>query len=134
MISKRAVLTSGHCIGKIPSSWTLSHVRLGGINSTTEITVAESILNYNYVAASKFQSNDIALLKLEKDVEFTDKIQPICLPVDARDRNQDLASKTLEISEYGRATTPHTVKVYEVSNNDCNVSYHNTNIFDSQVS
>ena len=136
MINERYVLTGGHCIGKVPKTFTLTHVKLGGINSADDVAVAQIIPNENYDASSRNQSNDIALLKLEKDVQFNDKIQPICLPVDAADKNVDLTSKILEVSEYGKTTTAKRVELHETPKNDCEFFYstNEIDILDSQVS
>lgn len=130
------MLTSGHCVSKIPRTWTISHVKLGGINSIDDVAVVQTILNDNYLASSMDNMNDIALLKLKNDVEFTDKIQPICLPVDNRDRNVDLSSKLLEASEFGAAKIANRVELHEVSKDSCNAYYvpQKINIANSQVS
>jgi secreted trypsin-like serine protease len=136
LINERYVLTSGHCISKFPKKWTLSHVKLGGINSTDDVAVVNSIVHDEYVTSSGDQKNDIALLKLEKNVQFTDKIQPICLPVDSADRNVDHSSKVLEVSEYGGTSTANRVELYEVSKDNCNAFYVSSDIeiANSQVS
>ncbi|KAL7024690.1 hypothetical protein ACKWTF_013171 [Chironomus riparius] len=135
LINERYVLTGGHCVRKLPKTFVLTHVKLGGINSANDIAVAEIIPNENYDAASNNNLNDIALLKLEKDVQFNDKVQPICLPVDAADRKVDLTSKVLKISEYEHSKTANNVEVYEVPKNDCKVYYdtQKISILDSQI-
>lgn len=46
----------------------------------------ESIISHpEYQSDDPYQLNDIALLRLNKNVEFTSKIQPICLPYHSLD-------------------------------------------------
>lgn len=100
LISRRYVLTASHCVnGKdVPSTWTLASVRLGEYDTTTNpdcvqddedvvcadevvsIPVAERIPHEAYKPLSRDQRNDIALLRLSRDVTFTSFIKPICLP------------------------------------------------------
>ena len=74
-------------------------------------------------------------MKLENDVEFNDKIQPICLPVNAADRNVDLTSKILEISEFSSPEEVNRVEATEMPFNDCKIYFrsHNIDILESQV-
>ena len=101
------MLTSSRCVeGKsIPQSWKLTHVRLGEWNLNTEVDcddeylydkfcsdppidvkIAEIIPHPQYYSNDKNQFNDIALLRLEREVQYSDFIKPICLPFDSRIR------------------------------------------------
>lgn len=104
LISKRYVLTAAHCIvGKdLPKTWRLENVRLGEYNIDTHpdciqdgdvilvcaddpitVGVEEQIAHENYRPSSRDQKYDIALLRLTRDVSFTNYVKPICLPPDA---------------------------------------------------
>lgn len=83
LITQRHVLTAAHCV--IRDS--LKIVRLGeheidndndGANPI-DIKVVQRLIHKGYHSA--FYHNDIAILTLERDVEFTDFIRPICLPL-----------------------------------------------------
>ena len=101
LISKRYVLTAAHCLkGKdLPSTWNIIRVRLGEYNLETDrdcissqsqvptcsdppvnVPVSEQIAHEYYNPNDVNQYNDIALLRLARDVTFTDFIKPICLP------------------------------------------------------
>lgn len=101
LISKRYVLTAAHCVHakKLPRSWRLENVRLGEYDTQTSpdcivdgnvivvcaddpitVGVEEQIVHENYRPDSGNQQNDIALLRLTRDVPFTNYVKPICLP------------------------------------------------------
>lgn len=73
-----------------------SAVRLGEWDTTQEIDceyeddcadpvqdihVSEAIPHEGYLPTSETQENDIALLRLERPVQYSEYIRPICLPV-----------------------------------------------------
>lgn len=49
-------------------------------NIETVYEVDSIIVHPEYRHDDEYQLNDIALLRLDRDVQFTSKIQPICLP------------------------------------------------------
>ncbi|XP_043255138.1 melanization protease 1-like [Colletes gigas] len=104
LISRRYVLTAAHCVkGKdLPTTWRLESVRLGEYNTETDpdcvqdgettmicsddpitVGIEEQIAHENYGPLSRDQKYDIALLRLTRDVAFTNYIKPICLPQSA---------------------------------------------------
>ncbi|XP_072395727.1 phenoloxidase-activating factor 1-like [Diabrotica undecimpunctata] len=118
LISSSFVLTAAHCVTKETqaSVGRLTFVKLGEHNLTSEIDCDQDGIcnqkpiiigisrimqhqNYN----SKVQSNDIALLKLSKNVSYTDSIRPICLP---EPNEESLRSKeSLIASGWGNTET-----------------------------
>ncbi|XP_053305207.1 acrosin-like [Spea bombifrons] len=78
------VLTAAHCfkdVGNEYYSWRLvfGANRLSNIGGKTQIrTIKELIVHEKY--NPKSQSNDIALLRLNKPIAFNEYIQPACLP------------------------------------------------------
>ncbi|KAB7500528.1 Enteropeptidase [Armadillidium nasatum] len=92
LITRRHVLTAAHCFERRPSIPLLTHVLLGEHSKSSNTEREEPILlriaerkspGYNSIS----HINDLELLKLERDVEFTDFIKPVCLPFDLRRRN-----------------------------------------------
>lgn len=92
------MITAAHCVtGKDlkQGGYEVSYVRLGewDISATrdcdedycadavVDIRVSERIGHESYDSSTRNHEHDIALLRLERDVEFTDFIRPICLPV-----------------------------------------------------
>jgi len=95
LINDRYVLTAANCVQKVPDSWKISKVRLGDWRLSTnpdcdvdgycndpylEVPVEKIIIHEGYDHSSKSQHNDIALLKLEQEVQYSSFIGPICLP------------------------------------------------------
>lgn len=86
LIDKSWILTAAHCVvGYNPKNLT---VRLGAYRikdisetQTLDLPVGMFIVHKDYSMPRPF-SNDIALLKLDDPVEFTDFIIPICLPTE----------------------------------------------------
>ncbi|KAF2901168.1 hypothetical protein ILUMI_05019 [Ignelater luminosus] len=97
LTNSRYVLTAAHCVSlRSYAEFYLSSVRLGEWRISTDrdcqesiipecaepvidLNIEEKILHPNYTRRKG--ENDIALLRLEKNVKFSDYIQPICLPV-----------------------------------------------------
>lgn len=85
LISELYVLTAAHCILNVESN-DLKIVRLGTVEVPESIAVADPVTDYNVANVQihkkydwKFKINDIALVKLEKSVSWTDTIRPACL-------------------------------------------------------
>lgn len=86
LIDKSWILTAAHCVvGYNPKNLT---VRLGAYRikdtsetQTLDVPVSMFIVHKEYSMPRPF-SNDIALLKLNDQIEFTDFIIPICLPTE----------------------------------------------------
>ncbi|XP_053979899.1 venom serine protease Bi-VSP-like isoform X1 [Hylaeus volcanicus] len=84
LISARHILTAAHCATRDD----LYIVRIGDLNivrdddgaSPVDIEVERKIVHPGYTASPKV-TNDIAVLRLVQDVQFTNLIYPVCLPV-----------------------------------------------------
>ncbi|XP_055636348.1 CLIP domain-containing serine protease B4-like [Toxorhynchites rutilus septentrionalis] len=120
LINSRYVLTAAHCIDAIPSGWEVIGVRLGeydlnnngndcvdGVcadlpldNDIDRITVHES-----YDPLSKGQYDDIALIRLSRDVSYSDYIKPICLPTDSASRSRKIIGTKAVAAGWGRTET-----------------------------
>jgi len=105
LIDEQHVLTAAHCI-KNTQFPKLTSVRLGSWNLDTlenchpnkgiaqcadpveRITINQTFIHENYSAADKNNHHDIALIQLSEPVQFTEYIQPICLPKEKKDGNK----------------------------------------------
>lgn len=105
--------TAAHCIQNIGSA-TLESVRLGEWDTSNDndcdssfvdevvcstkpidVLVESAIAHPEYDNESR--ENDIALIRLAKDVEFTKFVRPICLPLTAEDKKIDLSGRNLTV-------------------------------------
>ncbi|KAF2900479.1 hypothetical protein ILUMI_05705 [Ignelater luminosus] len=137
LINKRFVLTAAHCIQS--GEFELIHVRLGEWNLTSNpdcllcdpvqiVNITEKISHPDYNRLTK--SNDIALLRLERDIEYTDFIRPICLPPEnssAPKEGTELAVSGWGATEDGSTKSAVKIKVSVpiISNETCNKTLHN---------
>lgn len=69
------------------------------------IRITEKIPHSQYDPNSKAQGNDIALLRLETPVQYTDFVQPICLPLSQTLRSGSLDGIALDVAGWGKTET-----------------------------
>ncbi|KAG6451336.1 venom protease [Manduca sexta] len=134
LISSKHVLTVAHCVQRRLKSMYI--VRLGELDFVRDDDGATPIdfsikhiirhEQYDYI----IKDNDIAILVLEKEVEFSDLIRPICLP-----KTSELRSMTFEdynplVAGWGAlqvvgpsATHLQVVQLPVVSNDYCRQAY-----------
>lgn len=67
-----------------------------------DVPIVEWIPHEDYDPNARAQQNDIALLRLERSVPFTEWIKPICLPVSADLNGKNFNNETLVVSGWGR--------------------------------
>lgn len=152
--------SAAHCVSKVPVEWKLIAVRLGEWDTKTlkdcddsyvtgsicndppvDVPVEEKIVHEEYVVNSKNQHHDIALLRLSRNVEYSEFIKPICLPIDNSLRNADLSGVSLDVSGWGKTeVSPSSTKKLKVAldaykNSECQNIYSPSSIqiIDKQV-
>ncbi|NP_001166063.1 serine protease [Nasonia vitripennis] len=88
LITSRHVVSAAHCFYevKLNAIATLGSTTLDTADDAVHYSIKKIYIHpkYNH---SGFE-NDVALLKLDEEVEFTDAIQPICLPIQSRRINR----------------------------------------------
>lgn len=105
LINERYIVTAAHCVTSLPRGWKLYRVRLGEWDVSTptdcelgtcseppiDMDIEQVVTHSGYNAQDKSNVNDIALIRFTKDVEISDWIRPICLPVEnsIRTRNHE---------------------------------------------
>ncbi|XP_055847600.1 serine protease easter-like isoform X2 [Episyrphus balteatus] len=121
LINNRYVLTAAHCISAIPETWKPSRVRLGEWDTATDrdcevdtrgfedcadphvdVTIEKVIPHEQYVASSKSQPYDIALIRLSRNVDYTDFIRPICLPLKDILKRSTFDGSKMDVSGWGK--------------------------------
>ena len=85
IISKNVIMTAAHCVDGPKSIISYIEVGIGHSDISSEKIKkfgVKSVLVHPDWNRGKFEDgrNDIALLKLSRDITFDDKIQPIALP------------------------------------------------------
>ncbi|XP_017772374.1 PREDICTED: venom protease [Nicrophorus vespilloides] len=130
LISERFVLTAAHCINT-NNFGEAKYVRVGDLNlkddnenaDPQEYNVVQRIRHPQYKRPSRY--NDIALLKLERDVIFTPYVRPICLnTLSVLDNKEAIATGWGLVELYG-TNNDHLLKVTlsMFSNNLCREKY-----------
>lgn len=139
LINNRYVLTAAHCILTSPEPITPVSVRLGEWKISTDTdcvyniaisTCSDPVVDVNidqqtphpYFSSSN-GNNDIGILRLEKDVAYTDFIRPICLP--AVDVPPPPIGTSMTVSGWGateqgnQADIKSKIEIPLISNSDC---------------
>ncbi|CAG4953655.1 unnamed protein product [Parnassius apollo] len=149
LISPRYILTAAHCVkgADLPDTWKLSQVRLGEYNVTSkqdcvqgdcsptplDVRIEDIIPHEGYSKFDSHQQNDIALLRLARDVPYSDFIKPICLPLTQDQRNNLFSGYDMEVAGWGKTETRSMseiklkVRVPVVDKNTCSNVYSKAN-------
>ncbi|KAK2713943.1 venom protease-like [Artemia franciscana] len=128
LISRRHILTAAHCVAEVhPYA-----VRFGVTDHFSpglDLPISKITINKEYNKALIFK--DISLLTLPRDIQFTEKIRPICLPHIDYGKTEDLRGRTAVVVGYGKPkfTEPATgrlkeIKLPVVSLSECQLFYH----------
>lgn len=121
LINARYILTAAHCVtGHIVNVWTPKYIRLGEWNLQTtvdcivvdddyycadphiDVPIEEIIIHENYVAASRNQYHDIALVRMKEAVIYTEFVRPLCLPITNHLRKIDFTKKNFIVAGWGK--------------------------------
>uniref|UniRef100_A0AAG5CTH0 CLIP domain-containing serine protease n=1 Tax=Anopheles atroparvus TaxID=41427 RepID=A0AAG5CTH0_ANOAO len=96
LINERYVLTAAHCISSIPRNWKVHRVRLGewdlssdrDCNADGDCNVApidmdieKIVVHSGYDTQDKNHLNDIALIRMARNVDYSESVRAICLPL-----------------------------------------------------
>lgn len=121
LINSRYVLTAAHCISGIPKNWKIVGVRLGEYDLSSagpdcenddcadphiDVAIDKLIVHEDHNNEPRSQWDDIALIRLDRDVTFSEYIRPICLPIDDETRPSNTTG--LRVTEVGWSRTVNT--------------------------
>lgn len=120
LINQGHIVTAAHCVSSLPDGWKVNRVRLSEWDLSTELDcehehcngpvidmkIAKIIVHYGYDGRNDSSSNDIALIRLEAKVNLTATIQPICLPLAASIRSENMTKRFSTVAGWG--ATPAT--------------------------
>ncbi|XP_031780170.1 venom protease isoform X2 [Nasonia vitripennis] len=133
LVSSRHVVTAAHCLEYEEVSY---QVRLGAhdLENTDDGSHPIDVIVESYVVHPEYNNtskeNDIAILRLDRDVEFTKAIHPICLPIEKNLRNRDFVGTYPFVAGWGATSYEgeesdvlQEVQVPVVSNEQCKKDY-----------
>ncbi|KAF5298245.1 hypothetical protein FQR65_LT09756 [Abscondita terminalis] len=149
LINKKYVLTAAHCVtgSSVKKIGKLIAVRLGEHDTRTnpdcdnnpvdedcaashiDVYVESSHPHPNYTSTDSNRYNDIALVKLQTEVTFSNDLQPICLPSTFNEILWNIPGANLHICGWGKTETSDGsfVKlkaiVPVVNQSNCNLPY-----------
>lgn len=124
LISNRYVLTAAHCLDGLSEDYKLDRIRLGEWNllsdpdcdeneycnePSLDIGIEKLINHENYNKVTIM--NDIALIKLNESVNYTETISPVCLPLSDLTKNKD--TDDMHFTAIGWGNTEHRNGTYE---------------------
>ncbi|XP_058448403.1 CLIP domain-containing serine protease B4-like [Malaya genurostris] len=156
LINELYVLTAAHCVVGIPKAWTVSGVRLGEWDTSTDpdcddadssdcfdpvqdIRVEKSIPHEDFISSRTEVHNDIALLRLAEKARYSDTVVPICLPIDASFASRSYDTRKMFVAGWGQTEAERGsryklfVAVSGVSMQHCQEQYPNAKIDDRQI-
>uniref|UniRef100_A0A2M4BS19 CLIP domain-containing serine protease n=1 Tax=Anopheles marajoara TaxID=58244 RepID=A0A2M4BS19_9DIPT len=119
LINQRYIVTAAHCINAIPRAWKPNRIRLGewdlGSNSDclddfcspapVDLEIEKIIVHPGYDSRDKANLNDIALIRFKRDVQYSDVIRPICLPLSTSVRNRNHVGASTYAAGWGKTET-----------------------------
>uniref|UniRef100_A0A182SLD9 Peptidase S1 domain-containing protein n=1 Tax=Anopheles maculatus TaxID=74869 RepID=A0A182SLD9_9DIPT len=106
LINNRYVLTTARCITSLPPGWRVYRVRLGEWDQDSDIDCVDGLCNKapvdveiekiivhnGYSPKDTNRHNDIALIRLARQIEYSSSIRPICLPLSSSANSREDAN------------------------------------------
>jgi len=103
IINKRYILSAAHCFGKVGQKNIKvtddNYVMVGSndmMGMDGQFFMIEKIIMHPGYNAEL--GNDVALIKVRRDIEFSKKVQPVCL---AKDKKKDYTGKMATVTGWG---------------------------------
>ncbi|XP_075147746.1 serine protease ea-like isoform X1 [Haematobia irritans] len=126
LINKRYVITAAHCVtgSGIPADWKPTGIRLGEWDRSTDrdcersvnnrlecadphidVAIQEIVSHPSYNSRDTNHLYDIALIRLSREVPYTDFVSPVCLPIQTELRSRTFEGDKLDVSGFGATET-----------------------------
>lgn len=132
LINKRYVLTAAHCVTSLTLGWKVHRVRLGEWDLSSnpdcnnhehdgeiieqcydppiDMDIEKIVVHSGYTHARNYH-NDIALIRMVSDVNYSLSIQPTCLPLSNRMINTNHEDTSTYAVGWGKTETGHASQV-----------------------
>lgn len=126
LINERFLLTAAHCVTSLPDGWKVHRVRLGewdlrfnpdcvkhedggGVyeacnHPPIDMDIEKIVVHSGYTHARNYH-NDIALIRMVKDVNYSLSISPICLPLSDQMINTNHEDTSVYAVGWGKTET-----------------------------
>ncbi|CAG9827545.1 unnamed protein product [Diabrotica balteata] len=107
LVDEETVITAAHCLNDVSGRITIVAGTADLTQEGTSVKVQSILIHENYNPDVSLFDYDIAILKLSEKITFSDKIQPINLPVEDTDVPEDTPVSTAGwgVTEEGGSTT-----------------------------
>ncbi|XP_052867409.1 CLIP domain-containing serine protease B4-like [Anopheles cruzii] len=149
LINQRYIVTAAHCINAVPRTWKPYRVRLGewDLGSSTDceadfcapspidLDIEQIIVHPAYDSRDAANLNDIALIRFKRNVQYSDVIRPICLPLSTSIRNRNYVGLSSYAAGWGKTETASAsdkklkVELHITGLNDCAQVYSRGGIY-----
>ncbi|XP_001237510.2 CLIP domain-containing serine protease B4-like [Anopheles gambiae] len=117
LINQGHILTAAHCVSTLPAGWKVHGVRLGEWdlsealdcelnycnNAPVDLKISKIMIHEGYDALNGSSSHDIALIRFEQQVNFSDTIKPICLPLAESIRSKNMTDGISTVVGWGKS-------------------------------
>ncbi|XP_052901883.1 transmembrane protease serine 9-like [Anopheles moucheti] len=115
LISQGHIVTAAHCVSSLPTGWKVNRVRLGEWdisaiedcehdycnNPVIDVNISKIIVHDGYDLRGNSFSNDIALIRFKEQVNFSNTVQPICLPLSESIRSENVTGSFSTVAGWG---------------------------------
>jgi len=111
ILNKRWILTAAHCVDTVsrPGLQVVAgmHYRNFDYGNNQRVGVDKIVVPPNY-SSQRSSYHDIALIRVDRDIRFTNWVQPICLPQMATEEEDYAIGNIAMISGWGTTKGPRT--------------------------